>query len=629
MSRATDPRFPHSPMRRSSGYKWSAVGVLAVLVVTPVVVVGALPTSAPDIPGGPERLYYSDDADRDPDMPEEPDPNRGTIDPARYAEVADMGFSTTTGRFQEYRADQHASLSRRVGSSLVFPHSSPRSGRRFKQAHATFMGFDSGAKPRLTGGNYPYYIAARGQIRYFADYLFVPHTPYDDGECTDTSFSEADVDSDNETEYVDGERTCYSYSRTFVETRTLELDGRREPLAKENYTGRSNPGSETFEYDLSGIHGERTLTLKGNFTVVRTVNVTRGDWDPDTGDGSETKSAGDWDVVSFREANRTFTTIATDRRDVQVTDSGGIDVDQTVVNTGEETQAVVLSFDGARSGESVSRSDLRSRPLLSSVRFGSEHRIAGSWQVFTHRQYSRTYRVSKDGTSVNDRPKNVLRASLVPDVPGPAVDSSGGRPGPVIRSSDGAETDPEVVGHESYLGEMRTASLGSNFAFEQRRPLFYGTIVVRRAASPATELETIHGNSITVDVDSEVPYVRPAIDIEAVGSDGIRVTVTDPETGAPLSGVDLSLFGLGDSQATTDTNGVVETELTGSFVRVTAQRDSWRNPGAVFHGRATESRTFLPETAVLRHAQDLVFAGVFASPVVLIYFWLRTIELEL
>lgn len=617
-------------MNRSYGYNWVIAALLVLTAVTPAVVFGATATQEEDVPDGPERLFYSDDSDRETESSEDVEPSRESVSPAEYAKVADLGYPTTTSEFADYREDQHRSLSRGGGSSLVFPHSSPDSSTRIRQSHMTFMGFGKGAKPRLTGGDYPYYVAAEGTIRYYADHFFVPKTAKEDGSCDDYDYLKSDMDSDNETEYVDGERTCYTYDREFIETHKLKLAGERDPLVKQKHTGGGAPGSGSFEYDLTGLSDDQTLRLISNVTVVRTMNVTVQDWDPYGYDGyAERVWGGRWKDASMTSTEKVFTVVTSDEREVHVTDTGDIDVEQTVINTGEETQTVALTVDSPGGPDGVDRSALRNRRLLSSIQFGSDHEIRTGWKVFTDRRYSTAYRASEDGVSRIEDPKNALRANLVPGLPGPTAGSPGPAPSPVIQSSDSASTDPEVVGHESYLGTMETESLGSALSFDRRKPLFYGRLVVARASSPVTELRTIHGESIPVDVDSEIPYVEPEIAIEEVGADRVRVTVTNPDTGDPLSGVELSLFGLDRSEATTGGDGTIEGDLAGSFVRVTTERDSWRDPGSVFHGRATASKTYVPETNVVSHARELLLAGVLAAPVFVIYLWIRSLELDI
>lgn len=601
------------------------VAVLTVLVCVSVVIepVSAIAMGVPD---DGFRIFYSDDPDEQPDSPVDGAPSSDEISTSEFARVGDVNYATTDPEITvgetnlwEYRRQQVNEISRSRTTSVVFPHSPPRKnsgGWRplITDAHITFMGVNGGAKPHLqngnlVGGDYPLYVGESGEILNYMDYRFrssIANDRFSEG-CEDPviDWGSTRIAGQLIETIDDASQICVDYLFPTEEERRVYVDGELIAEGDERVLSFS---------DLS-LEGPATLRVEGEITIKVVKEIDEFDWVQDSSPALSL-DAGHFEHVDTREVIELSETIEVEHeREIHVTDDEELSVHQTVIEQGDYNH-VVLSFDGPDSGDRITRQDLRNRILLSSIDFGDERTVSTTWGAYTTRRYDAATRIDESGEANEFDAPNVLQMHL-----------SGMRRNATIGGTGDHGGNAQVVGVEGLDTVPDTRPYEDNVNLSARQPLVFTRVAVAEAPNPAESVTTIHGKEIPLDVDQRSEYRQPNVAFEGLGDGEVRITVTDPVTGDPISGKELSIDGAEPGEAVTDGNGNVVVDLEGSLVAVTVPPDSLSNPGDVYYDRVTVSETFLPAFALMEHTVRLVEWAVIVSPLFLILFWIRSRDL--
>jgi len=542
-----------------------------------------------------ERVFFSDDVDSSVGSVE------GNLsNPATYAKVSDIEYRTTAPQYEinsttvtEFRQSELKDLETDDGVSYTPPDAERTDGPygHLEDAHITFMGVAGGAEPRLEGSDRTF-IGEQGLVLNHVDYRSNRSLPRD--YCTDTEYDymDFDIDDDNSTErvYTDGSRTCYEHSTSTSVDRWMEIDGERFD------------GNETIPYDDLDAN-TTTIELHANITSTLTETQTEEDWTPNVRE-STSISDGDWSVQdsTTRVENRTHLTVS-DSHPVRVTDNGNLSVRQVMVNA-DDTQYSVLSFAGSE--------NLSERILWNYVRLGSDEYVRGIWSVYSVREHRTGFMYDGSGGERVDAPGTPLRQYLTPTANRPKAGAFNGTAQTTVVRFNSTRAG-NGTGHQP------------NVNFNQEQPKTFDRIILRNPPQPATSLVTINGKEIPIDVENRVEYRQPNIEMEAEGESRVRVHVEDPETGEPLAGRDITFSGTTTRTATTDSNGNVVVERSNLFVRAVVASDNWSHPGGdVLYGSTTESDTFTANGTVVARLYSLIQTAVLVSPLILLFFYIRT-----
>lgn len=536
------------------------------------------------------RLFFSDDEEENID-----DVSGNITDPANYARVTDIVYPTTLSQYEvdsttlaSYRGGQLRAMETNNNRSYALPDSTVTDSGVIRDAHITYTGVVGGAHPRLNG-SYRTFVGDDGFVLNHVDYRIVVPEDYCD---TDYDVDVTDWNGDGDLEQVinDGTRECYSYSVSTNVDRWATIDGTRYD------------GNESIRYrDLDA----ETATIELNAQISVTVNerVDIDDWESGEQYPSNIDDGVWLDEDIENNIDNQSSLRVSDTEQVRVTDNGELDVSQTIVEDGSTTYSVI-TFDGP--------SELEQRVLWSYIQYGDSDFVQGPWGVYSIREHDHGYRYNATNETRVDPSGHPLRQYLI-----------GNNDRPTARGVDGS-TDMLV---EGYGGQRYSdsGSLHDNVDVTITQPTMYDYIIVRNPPQPADSLTTVHGNSIELDVDNRAQFRRPEIAIEQVSDSDVRVHVEDPETGAPISGQTVTLIGAETSSATTNGNGNVTVTRTSPVVRATVPSDDWANPtGNVIYGRASVSKAILSGNAVFARLVVLFRALVLVSPLILLYFYIRT-----
>lgn len=593
------------------------VGLLVVTLAVPVL------AGSGSVPDGGYRIFYSGDEDREPESPVDSPPDRSEVDPAGYARVGDLCFRTTNPSLTvngttlwEYRRRQLAAIERSRERVIRFPHSP--SGRSsggplplITDAHITYMGINGGAEPHLgwlLRGDFPIFVGRSGEVLNVVDYRFHPeHVPpqYRDHCRTNYRTVTQELFGGNTTVYLDGDRTCWRYRFPISTDRKVRFDG--ETIA-------SGDDRALRFRNLSA--GEGLLVLEATITV-EIIEITKTyDWDPTTKPATETAD-GSWDLVNRSRGVVGKSSVAVaDQRRAHVTGNGALSIEQTIIQQGNRSH-VVLSLSGPNATTHVGRSQLGRRRLLSSIELTNKTSIATSWATYSMRRYDRAIEIGPDGIARTIDPPHVLQMKLMGLYQRPTVDTL----------QSGGSNTTRVIDFEAIPVFPGTRPHPANVNFPVRRPVVFQTIVIADAPNPVRAVQTIHGREIPVEVDKRVPYRRPNISIRPMDGGRVAIHVTDPVTGDPLAGRNVTVFGGRPKRARTAANGTLIVTPRSVHLRVRTARDSLTQPGDIFYDRATASRTFLPIDSVVARLARFILACVYASPLLLLLVLIRNREL--
>lgn len=563
------------------------------VVVAALLLASVGPTHA--LSSAEERVFFSDDVDQDVDSV-----SGNFSDPGTYAKVSDIAYRTTFPQYEidsttvtEFRQSELQALETDDDVSYALPDSDTTTGpyRHVSDAHITFVGVAGGARPRLEGSDRTF-IAESGLLLNHVDYRNTRPVPGTDCDNTQYDFLDFDIDGDNVSErvYTDGSRTCDYYSTTSSVDRWVEIDGQRFD------------GNETIPYSNLDA-GTTTVELHAEITSTLLVRETEEDWDPNIRE-STSISDGDWDVTDATTSVENQTTMTvTDSHAVRVTDNGNLSVEQVLVNA-DGRQFSVLSFEGA--------SNISERVLWNYIRFGDDEYVRGIWDVYSVREHRSGYLYDGSGRRSVSARGTPLRQYLLPTANRPRVGNFNGTPQTAV-----------VRFNSTPAGNL--TNIHPNVNLNGRAPVLYDSIILRNPPQPASSVVTIHGKEIPIDVDNRVEYRRPTVELTAVGDERVRVHVEDPETGDPLTGRTVRLSGTGTQTATTDSNGNVVVDRVSPFVRALVVGDDWAEPGGnVLYGTASASDTFVASGVVLARLYSLAQTAALLSPLVLLYFYIRT-----
>lgn len=627
--------------------RWGSLALRFLAVYILLTSVIAVPIMATDTPGGEERLWFSGDEDEnvDSDLADKDnlDGQGEDINPAEFARASDASYMFTKPlmtindgtTYMEWRRSQLTSVDRDRDESIILPTTqNTRDGEFIKDAHITFLGVNGGAKPGFkTGGDsHPLFISEQGEVLNFADYRikdgavpddycegdFSIETSQHEHERTTTVpvynengtqvGTEEETVTWDETHYEDGDNVCHDFRVTQNNVvRTLEI-GNGAPV-----TESRDPSGRVMEYSSVNADGDGkvTLTLRAEITFVVEEEIEHWDWDT----SNEHTRSGDWDVTERNyDYSRSDTVTVETTREVVITDKQDLNVEQTVINVGENRKHVVLEFKGPDSGDKLTKSDLYHRNLWSTIVLSDDQSVGGTWSAYSMKRYDDPAQVrTGDGSREMDFP-HVLQTRLI----------AGSRIPTVVSTDNSLGKSTEVIGYQGMNVSTSDTSLPENVNLTSKTPLVQEEMVIANAESDVDSVVSIHGQEIDVTTVDRVPYREPNVTIEEVNGDGrLRIEVTDPVTGEPLAGRELELFGVDQDTGTTNANGVVYADRSNGYVEVVVEGDNWQTPGNVYYGSVKVSKTYMAHSELLQRARDVVFAGVFATPFAIIYFLWR------
>ncbi|MDQ2074693.1 Ig-like domain-containing protein [Haloarcula sp. H-GB4] len=456
------------------------------------------------------------------------------------------------------------------------------------------------------------FIGADGTVLNHADYR-VPEDIPRDGSCSgkdyDTSDWDVDEDGRDEEVYIDGSQTCWEYELHTEMKRWVTVDGRRIS------------GGDTISYSGLSSNSPQQLTVHAEISVRVERTTKKYNWDPHDGYG-DAPSDGTWQRSQTDVDDRyRFDQIqVSDSQEVVVTDAGEIEVEQTVVETDGNMKHLILTIQGPRNGQTVSPSKLEDRKLWSYLAMGSDYSVDGTWRTYSTRQYDSVNLYEPDGdVSMDSNPPHVPQTQLVGMDRKPTVTAVG---------SGSAKT--QVIGYQGHNIDV-SQSLQSGVEITPRQPVAYHRIVITNAEQPVTDLVTIHGQSVPVDVDKRVERRKPSVKIRQVGSgNSLQIHVEDPETGHPISGRKVNLQGAvpksptASGNAVTDANGDVEATRVNAYVQATVDHDDFQSvSNRAFYDKSTAARTFLPDVLLLSRLHSLVLTLSLITPLLFLYGYIR------
>jgi len=570
------------------------VGIVLILLAT-----FAAPTQA--LTDEQELVFFSDDIDSDPE-----DVEGNISDPAVFAQVGDISYRTTIPNYSvdgtnvnDFRTNQIEAMETDDDTSYVLPDSNVQDSALIEDIHITYAGVIGGAHPRL-GAGHGTFVSNEGTILNHFDYRYVD-TP--DNYCTsptwDTHQEDIDGDNDTETVYDDGDYTCYLYSATRDSDRWATIDGDRFD------------GGQTIDY--SGIEArEAQITLHGEANMTVYEESVPRDWDPNSAD-TTSRSDGDWDSGSGSTSEYASDSVSvSDSQNVLFTDNNWMEVNQTVIEVEGGNNRILLDFEAPHDDGEVDASLLTGRVLWSYLTFGDSAYINGPWATYSIREHREGYERTASGSDTISDPPHPLRQYLFANNRQPTA------------RGVGDQTDMQVLQYDGY-DYTRMGSLHSNVDLDYQRPILYDRLLIANPPEPASSLVTIHGNQIDIDVDNRVEYREPSVSISEGSGSEVLIRVEDPETGNPLSGRNVSLYGTDIDTGTTNSSGYINATRENAFVRASVASDNWSEPdGAVFYGEAAAEQTFGSGGVVLQRLYSLVRMAVFVSPLILLYFYVRT-----
>jgi hypothetical protein len=337
----------------------------------------------------------------------------------------------------------------------------------------------------------------------------------------------------------------------------------------------------------------------------------------------DSKAGGKW-VKQGTSTNPNFekkSTTVTDSTQVLITDAGRLDIEQTVIDQGENTKHIILTLDGPHGDTTVSRSQLQNRLLWSYLQISSSQYIDATWRTYSMKQYERTRLHTSSGTSTDNSPPHV-----------PHVYAIGADRKPTVETSSGTTTDATVIGYQGYNVDTAQA-VQPDVSFTPKQPIAYNRIVIANAPSAVDSVLTLHGQSIPVSVDTTKEYRQPKLTISETGDENrLKIHVEDPVTGSPLTGRRVKLFGANPASTSTDADGYAITDAAGdvyatrtnTYVEARVERDDWRRgSGSVFYDESSTAATFLPETNLVARSHSLVLTLVMLTPLIFMYFYIR------
>lgn len=564
--------------------------------------------------GAEERVFLSGDIDKDPDSVSGDLSDGGKT----FAKIGDLTFRTSRPQYEisdtklhEYQRNSLSRLDTNVRHSRTMPQSDQRNTALIKNAHVTLLGIYGGAQPQFSSGSSPMFIGADGTVLNHADYRVPEDIPKDDwcsGKSYDTADWDVDKDGRDEEVYLDGSQTCKKYELHTKMDRWVTVDGKRIS------------GGDTISYSGLSSNSPQQLTVHAEITV-RVERITeKYDWDPHGRYGGG-PSDGSWDQSQRVDDRYRFDRIqVSDSQEVVVTDAGDIDVEQTVVETEGNTKHLILEIQGPRNGRTVSQSKLEDRKLWSYLAMGSDHSVDGTWRTYSTRQYDSVTLYEPDGdVSTDPSPPHVPQTRLVGTDRKPTVTAVGS-------SSD----KTQVIGHQGYNVDV-SQSLHANVKITPRQPVAYERIVITDAKQPVTDLVTIHGQPVPVDVDTRVERRKPSVTIRQVNSgDSLQIHVEDPKTGQPISGRKVNLQGAvpksptASGNAVTDANGNVEATRVNAYVQATVDHDDFQSiSNGAFYDKSSAERTFIPDVILLSRLHSLVLTLALITPLLFLYGYIR------
>lgn len=570
----------------------SVVVVMLVTTALPPGVVGDHGGSV-DWPDGPTRVFYSDDPDTGDATDAATDGNTS------LANVTDVYYRNTTPEFTadgttlaEYRRQQLRRVERSRDDSKYLPFSNPEdsSGGVIEDAHVTLLGVVGGGRPMVDGADAPLYIPGDGEVLNYLDYRV------DESELPSRTENE-EYGGPNETRV----RKNYQidWSQSGVDQREVRVNGREVGQAS------GDPDARVIDYEDASGSGTVQLRIEATITIRMTYDVVT--YNNGTVTDREQRSA------------RAGRLSVSDSTEVHVIDDQAVTLRQRFVEIeGQSTDRLLVAVEGPE--ESLQR-----RQLWSTLEFEGPSVVRNNWGVYSTTQYAHGY-VAEDGDERRFDFPHVLTVKFT---------SSFGEPYANTNYSAGdVAGSPRLVGVEQTNYSDETPSLGPWVNVTTTRPTFVHEFEVEDAPSRIQSGTGLFGREVAVESEPTITVHEARVDVSKVNESHAKVRLFDPDTGDGIGGRTLALSGAARESVTTPADGVVVVNRTNRILRASFSGDDWRedhregglDPSRSYYGSAHDDLLVIEKGLLWTGLVDVIWGFVLASPFVLGWVWIRSMD---
>ncbi len=580
------------------------------LVVTLVLLLsGAGTTLATETEGNETDVFISDKPDPEADeyppfvLPDLEDVDEDeNISVAELSQIRDFYYSTTQPPYQvgpdqqtlqEYRHEQLESIERNESTSLWFPDSDRSNGTLVEDAHVTILGSEEGTQTRLES-------EADDQDDIESELMLVP----EDGTVFayvdySTRLPEGGCTTANETQ------TCLNASLVDQEVdRTLEI-------GSQSWSG----DSETpHEIDYAGADASGPTTMEVEATITTTLALEETIYELD--DDGWVENTTDTDTLNISHTVQ-------DEVPVSVTTNQELSIDQTVIESDDGIDRLILEFDGPET--------LQDRRLWSTATFAEDAgEIENIWGVYSQRQYETATRghppednltispnqnlsnetgsvlneslsagndTSTDESTLNEMLEQQPLASETHQEAFPNVletQLAAQRESPTLEGDPTTLANPpELASSNSFSVASEPAPLDENVNLSSVEPRGQNTLIIENAEHPVTEVRDIHDDPIPVSTQT-VQERDAQLETETLNDTHVQFHLSEEDTGEALADETLWLHGAAQGQVTTDSDGTAVVERSDLNVRAsfTGETDPAEE---VYYSPAETEATFQPE----------------------------------
>lgn len=332
----------------------------------------------------------------------------------------------------------------------------------------------------------------------------------------------------------------------------------------------------------------------------------------------EFKIGGEWqDGPRYVEIHNDSVNV-TDSQNAVVTPNQELNIHQRVIQA-ENERIVVVEFTGP--------SDLKERKLWSTLAF-EDYTIQSGWGIYSKRSYISGVITHSSGFYFVDIPDQIrtyltmrpntprVRERVYPGV-GPV------ETGLYTEQVDEQVVPPNVGQTETFEWSSSAAELGDNVNLRTGPAVGYNAIVIRNAPSELQAVRGIHGNKYSYST-SHHEYHPTAIKSKRVSRTTVRFRVVDVETGQPVRGVTLEIDNGVRENATTNSDGEIFVESTGSQVQARFSGTSLLEDRDVYYSGSSQT-ILMPVTLDF----DQIVADAIRSVLAVIIFILFYIPLRI
>ncbi len=597
--------------------------VLLLVVTMTLSISGAATMSTAETTANDTDVFISDKPDPEagsvppfvlPDL-EDVD-EEGNISVAELSQTRDFSYSTTQPPYQvgpdqqtlqEYRLEQLESVERNESTSLWFPDSQRSNGTLVTDAHVTILGTAEGTQTRLESDAGDQYGNESELLLVPRDGTVLTHLDYatriPEGTCVTT----------------DQTRTCLNVTLLDQETnRALEI-------GSQSWSGDPET-SHQLDYADADASGPTTMEMEATITSRLAVQET-----------TYVREGTDW-VLSNTTDNETLELSHTvqDEAPVVVTTNQELSIEQTIIESDDGIDRLILEFDGAET--------LHDRRLWSTATFEEgAGKIENIWGVYSQRQYETATRGHRPGDELPISPDQTESNTTVPvlndassgvstgnetleqQLPAPATHQETVPFPNVLEKQLAAQRDrptldgeqntsianpPELASSNSFSFASEPASLDRDVNLSSVEPRGQTTLTITNAEQPITEIRDIHGDPIPVSTQT-VQERAAQLETAILNDTHAELHLFEEETGEALGNETLWLHGAAQGQVTTDSDGTTVVERRDLYV--TASFTGETDPSEeAYYSPAEAQVTFQPEAFNI-YQLLMSFTGAFVS----------------